>query len=62
MYMDNIANTNFKNQDLFDLVVRDAPGEINVGDLSILSCEKILIFTELHCYFLCFLYGEHTLS
>ena len=61
-FMDVIATPNCQKRDLFLLVVKDASGETNVGNLSLLPCGKTWIFTQLYRHFLRFLYGEQTLS
>ena len=43
-HMDVIANTNRQKRDLFVLVIKDASGETNIGNASVLPCGKLWIF------------------
>ena len=62
IYMDIISNTNRQKRDLFLLVLKDASGETNIGNASVLPCGKKWIFTYIYQHFFRFLYGELTLS
>ena len=61
-YMDVISNTNRQKRDLFVLVLKDASGETNIGNASVLPCGKNWIFSMVYQHFLRFLYGKTTLS
>ena len=61
-YMDVIANTNRQKRDLFVLVLKDASGETNIGNASVLPCGKLWIFSMVYQKFLRYLYGDITLS
>ena len=45
-YMDVIANTNRQKRDLFVLVLKDASGETNIGNASVLPCGKLWDFFD----------------
>ena len=62
MYIDVIANTNRQKRDLLVVVVKDASGETNIGNASVLPCGKNWIFLFVYQRFFRFLYGDVTLS
>jgi hypothetical protein len=51
IYMDVIANTNRQKRDLFVLAVKDASGETNIGNASVLPCGKNWIFLFVYQHF-----------
>ena len=62
LYMDVVSKTNRQKRDVFLLVIKDASGETNIGNVTILPCGKKWMFTYVYQHFFSYLYGNRTVA
>ena len=60
--MNVISKTNRQKRDVFLLVIKDASGETNIGNATILPCGKKWMFTYVYQHFFSYLYGNRTVA